>query len=112
MKNRLSLVAGIFAVLLISVSLIPSRSVAALAAGSMQLPIGKNCTVQLRRGDGLGAAATSPVSPLTGSFNGGDTSVSGKLHSANEEWLVIEGANDSLLWVPKGSILLVQVAKQ
>src|ERR1043165_3397487 len=58
MKNRLSLVAGIFAVLLISVSLIPSRSVAALAAGSMQLPIGKNCTVQLRRGDGLGAAAT------------------------------------------------------
>src|SRR5689334_20168433 len=110
MKNSLlSLVAGIFAVVLISLSVMPRKSVAALGAGSTQLPIGRNCTVQLRRGDGLGAAATAPVSPVTGNSNGGDTSVSGKLYSVNEEWVVIEGVNDSLLWIPKGSILLVQV---
>jgi hypothetical protein len=112
MKNGLNWFVGLSAAVVLSFSMMTRRADAALSAGATQLPLGKNCTVQLRRGDALGVATTGPIAPLTGSFNGGETAVSGKLHSANDEWVVIEGANNSLLWIPKRSILLVQAPKQ
>ena len=56
---------------------------------------GASCIVQFRR-DALGSASSSPVSPLTGSLNGGETSVSGKLKSINAEWVVVEHAGEDL----------------
>jgi hypothetical protein len=69
-------------------------------------PIGKTCTVQLRR-DAMGAAAPVPIPPLSANHNGVDTCVTGKLKMINADWVVID-RNGADLWVPKSSVLLVQ----
>ena len=69
-------------------------------------PIGKNCTVQLRR-DAMGAAAPVPIPPLSANHNGIDTCVTGKLKMINPDWIVLD-RNGSDMWIPKSSVLLVQ----
>lgn len=46
---------------------------------------------------------------MTASINGADISVSGKLRNVTEEWIVIESGDQSLMWIPKAAILMVQV---
>jgi hypothetical protein len=67
---------------------------------------GKSCTIQFRR-DALGAAAALPVSPLTGSINGAETSISGTFVRFNDEWIVIESRGNEI-WVPRAVVLLLQ----
>ena len=74
------------------------------------LQIGKPCTIQFRR-DALGAAASLPVPPMTGSINGADTSIAGTLKRSTAEWLVIEKSGDEI-WIPKSVILLIQQRSQ
>ena len=69
--------------------------------------IGKNCTVQFRRGDGLGAGQNLPVSPTTDNINGSDVSVSGKLRAVADGWVTLEVQNAEYC-IPRESILLIQ----
>jgi hypothetical protein len=80
---------------------VPSTEMA-LADGNA----GKACTIQFRR-DALGAAASVPIAPTTGSFNGAPTTISGTLKSSRGDWVVIT-REDHDIWVPKQVILLVQ----
>jgi hypothetical protein len=109
-KSWSLLTAGIICAL--GVLLATRTETTAAFAGGMQLPPGKLCTVQFRRGDALGAGAPLPVNPLSNNINGAETSVSGKLKAALDEWIVIEqGAAE--LWIPKASVLLTRFdAKQ
>jgi hypothetical protein len=72
--------------------------------------VGENCTVQFRRGDGLGAGGDSPVSPNTGSINGTEVSVSGQLRAVSAGWIAVESGNTEYC-IPRESILLVQFNK-
>jgi hypothetical protein len=81
------------------------RSEAAFGNDSSR-PIGKNCTVQFKR-DLLGTARDLPVSPMTGSINGAETSVSGKLKFVTSEWVVIT-QNERDIWIQKSTVLLMQ----
>ena len=78
----------------------------ATAAGSSSPPVGKRCTIQFRR-DALGAAASLPVSPMTGNVNGADTAISGTLKSSVGEWVVLDYAGKET-WIPKTVVLLIQ----
>ena len=69
--------------------------------------IGKNCTVQFRRGDALGAGRDLPVSPTTDNINGADVSVSGKLRAVADGWIAIEFENTEYC-IPRESILLIK----
>jgi|SRR5579864_6148220 len=71
---------------------------------------GQNCTVQFRRGDGLGAGGSVPVSPTTNAQNGAEVCVSGKLQAVKGSWIVVE-ADNSEYYIPRESILLVQFNK-
>ena len=73
--------------------------------------IGKDCVVQFRRGDGLGAAGDIPVPPTTGNINGADVQIEGKLESVNGGWVVL-GQGDMERWIPRESILLIQFSKK
>lgn len=58
----------------------------------------------------MGAAASSPVYPMTDSINGANVSISGILKSASGEWIVLEVTDHSItsdLWIPKASVLLI-----
>jgi hypothetical protein len=72
--------------------------------------IGQNCTVQLRRGDGLGAASGSPVPPTTNAHNGAEVCISGKLQAVAGSWIVV-GADNRAYYIPRESILLIEVSK-
>lgn len=72
---------------------------------------GKQCTVQFKR-DALGAASLNPVPPLTNSFNGAETSVSGTLTHADADWIVIDSGTGSEWLIPKSNILLLRFAKE
>jgi hypothetical protein len=72
--------------------------------------IGQNCTVQFRRGDGLGAGGSAPVPPTTNAMNGAEVCVSGKLQTAGGGWIVI-GADKTEYCIPRESILLIQFNK-
>jgi hypothetical protein len=98
-------IAILVAVVSLALLLLPSRGRAAWTQTG--IPIGANCTIQFRR-DALGAASGVPVPPLTGSFNGADTCVAGKLKSINNDWLVLDHAGHDL-WVPKAAVLLFEV---
>jgi hypothetical protein len=69
-------------------------------------PAGAQCVVQFRR-DALGAAANLPVPPRTGSINGAETAIYGKLKHTRGEWIVLDrGSKD--VWVPKSVVLLIE----
>jgi hypothetical protein len=68
-------------------------------------PLGKNITVQFKR-DALGAAASSPVPPMSGMHNGAETSIAGTLKNVTPEWIVLD-RNGSETWIPKTAILLL-----
>ena len=72
--------------------------------------VGQNCTVQFRRGDGLGAGGGLPVPPTTGGINGAEVSVGGKLRAVSGGWIVVESATAEYC-IPRESILLVQFSK-
>jgi hypothetical protein len=75
------------------------------ALGGMSPPP-KPCTIQFRR-DALGAAASLPISPLTDSLNGGETSISGTLKMVNDDWVVLDrGGKD--IWVSRSVVLLIK----
>jgi hypothetical protein len=103
---RAKLIIGGSALVLLLILLVSCHKSGPKAVAEPIPPLGKNCTVQFRR-DALGAAATSPIPPLTGSFNGAETAIGGKLKNVTSEWIVIERAG-SELWIPKRSVLLLQ----
>jgi hypothetical protein len=71
--------------------------------------IGKNCTIQFRRGDALGSAAALPVPPTTDSINGSEVEIAGALISMDSDWVVIKAVNKSgETWITRSSILLIQ----
>jgi hypothetical protein len=72
--------------------------------------IGQNCTVQFRRGDGLGAGSSLPVPPTTNAVNGAEVFVSGKLQTVGGGWVVVEG-NKREYCIPRESILLIEFGK-
>lgn len=72
--------------------------------------VGQNCIVQFKRGDGLGAGGNLPVSPTTGTINGAEVSVSGKLRAVSGGWIAVESDNREYC-IPRESILLVQFSK-
>jgi hypothetical protein len=72
--------------------------------------VGQNCIVQFRRGDGLGAAGSLPVSATTGSINGAEVSVSGKLRAVSGGWIAVESGSTEYD-IPRESILLVQFGR-
>jgi hypothetical protein len=82
------------------------RSLAAIG-GSVAQPKGKVCTVQLRR-DALGSAAASPVPPLTGSINGVQVAITGKVLVMDSEWVMVATEKDGTIYIPKEVVLLVQ----
>ena len=92
---------------------IPAALIFLTGCGS-EPPVGKDVVVQFDR-SALGAAANLPISPTTGSINGAVTSLSGKLHSITEEWVIIEqstaATNGTLrkkFWIPRDKVLLIQ----
>jgi hypothetical protein len=72
--------------------------------------IGQNCTVQFRRGDGLGAGGSAPVPPTANAMNGAEVSVSGKLQAVAGSWIVV-ATDEREYCIPRESILLVQFNK-
>jgi hypothetical protein len=72
--------------------------------------IGKSCTVQFKRGDGLGSGANLPVPPTTGNINGASVNVSGKLRAVSGGWIAVETGQTEYC-IPRESILLVQFDK-
>ncbi len=72
--------------------------------------VGQNCTVQFRRGDGLGAGGGLPVSPTTGSINGAQVNLSGKLKAVSGGWIELENGSVEYC-IPRESILLVEFSK-
>ena len=72
--------------------------------------IGKNVIIQFRR-DALGAAASSPISPNTGSINGASTFLSGSLQKVDATGIVIGNHQrpTSSRWIPREVILFVEL---
>ena len=113
MKKRFEVLAAAVVVVVVATLFVSARrSEAAFGGGVSQPPIGKMCTIQFRRGDALGGAGNLPVAPTANSINGSATSIVGKLRSVSDEWLVVEGVNQSVIWVPKAAVLLVQVPNE
>jgi len=79
------------------------------AAAADATTSGKPCTVQFRR-DALGAAASLPISPMTGGINGADTTISCIYKSTREDWVIVHRA-DKEVWIPKSVILLIEFGK-
>ena len=78
----------------------------ATAADSSGSTAGKPCTVQFRR-DALGAAASLPISPMTGGINGADTAISCTFKSTRDDWVIVNRAGREV-WIPKSVILLIE----
>jgi len=111
MKSHLTMLTATVVLCITILFVSQNNSRAAFGSGLSQPPIGKDCVIQFRRGDALGGASNLPVSPITGSINGAQTSMAGKLRNVTEEWIVIE-SNASTYWIPKASILLIQLGNQ
>jgi hypothetical protein len=114
MKKRFGVLAAAFGTAVVAAVVMVStrQAEAAFGGGISQPPLGKVCTIQFRRGDALGGAGNLPVPPTTDSINGSATSISGKLRSVSDEWIVVEAANQSMIWVPKTAVLLVMAPNQ
>ena len=69
---------------------------------------GAFCKIQFRR-DILGASRELPVSPMTGSINGAEVSVSGRFQRADSEWMILTTTDEQELWIPRSGILLMEV---
>ena len=106
MKAKLIALISSLVLLLILFAACHKRPAPKTVADTTLPPIGKACTVQLRR-DALGAASPNPIPPLTDMHNGAETSVGGKLKSVTPEWIVLDRTGHEL-WIPKSSVLLVQ----
>ena len=104
MKKQFGMFLGGIALLIALVFATSNQTKAALG-GERTPPVGKECVVQFRR-DALGTAASLPVAPTTGSINGAQTAIGGKLLMVNSEWVLLNNGND--LWIPRASILLIQ----
>ena len=103
---RAKLIIGASALVLLLVILVSCHKSPPKPVAELTPPLGRNCTVQFRR-DALGAASTSPIPPLAGNFNGGETAIGGRLKNVTSEWIVLERAG-SELWIPRSSVLLLQ----
>ncbi len=77
---------------------------------SVDLPIGRGCTVQFRR-DLLGGSAQNPIPPTTDFINGANVSVHGTLLKVDAEWVVIRSDNTTL-WIPRSNVLLLSTFSQ
>ena len=69
--------------------------------------IGRACSVQFRRGDGLGAGDGNPVPPTTSNINGADVSVNGKLMAVGGGWVTVVAGKVEYC-IPRESILLIE----
>jgi hypothetical protein len=72
----------------------------------LEAKIGKVCTIQFRRGDGLGAGAQNPVPPNSDTMNGAEVSMVGTLMAVKGDWVVINFKGNEV-WIPRSSILLI-----
>ena len=86
MKNLMILVCPLLAAATLALINTGCNSAGASSTGPQR---GVQCTVQFRR-DALGAAASLPISPMTGGINGADTALSGKLIGTTDEWIILE----------------------
>jgi len=80
-------------------------------SSEIDLKPGGYYTVFIRR-DMLGAATNLPISPTATSINGASVSVQGRLLDINHEALLLENTDRggrSLYWIPKNSILMIQI---
>lgn len=71
--------------------------------------VGLYAKVQFRR-DLLGAHAELPIAPTTSSINGAETSISGRIKGVNDEGVLLD-SGQRIYWVPKESILLLDIKK-
>ena len=101
MKTLLSILACVAAIA-VTVSFTGcGRAIGAESSGA-----GKPCTVQFRR-DALGAAASLPISPTTGSINGAETAISGRYVGTREDWVIVSRGEHEV-WIPRSVILLIE----
>ena len=68
--------------------------------------LGKPCTVQFKR-NALGGASL-PVLPTTNTINGAVVSISGTLKKIDKDAVIISDGTTTY-WIPKDSILLIQI---
>lgn len=114
MPWRIGLVLTAFSGIAVAVAAIdssvqPKDAVAASSQGPpLKAPIGEFCRVQLRR-DAIGAE-NAAGSLTAGSINGAIIGIGGRLCHFDQEWLVLENAEE-FLWIPRGSVLLLRQSK-
>jgi gas vesicle protein len=106
MKTRFGILVGGIAVVVALMLATPKETKAAFG-GETSPPIGKSCSIQFRR-DALGAAASLPIAPTTGSFNGAETSLAGKLKMVSSDWIVLDNQHGNDVWIPRVCVLLIQ----
>lgn len=99
------------AAIALTIWLATQRPATAAFSSGAQPPVGKECTVQFRRGDALGGAGNLPVNPTTGSINGAEVALSGILRTITSEWISLETQQHQTLWIPKESVLLIQTSR-
>lgn len=80
-------------------------------ACSAEPPAGREATVQFRRGDSLGGGGGLPVGPEASSINGAKLSLSGQINKVGKEWIVLD-SEGSEIWIPIGSILLIEYSNK
>lgn len=66
------------------------------------------CTVHFVR-DALGVADKSPVPITSGNHNGATITLSGRIQSMNDQWLVLSKTDKEQYWVARDHILYLQV---
>jgi hypothetical protein len=93
-----------------SESMRPARSEEAVTNTGQEL-VGRRCRVRFRR-DVLGVAGQAYISPTA------DTAVpnqplyvEGVVQSVRRDAIVLEGANDQLIWIPIENVLMVETVK-
>ena len=85
-------------------------SAAGISAEMLDIEPETMVKVQFRR-DALGAATSVPVSPRTGSFNGAETSLTGKFKRSTGDWIILSDhqRQEHEYWIPVHSILHLEV---
>jgi len=83
--------------------------------GTLASKIGSPCTVQIRRGDALGAGAGNPVPPTSDMHNGAAVCVSGTLTRVAHDWILVTSTDNAVVkeyHIPREAILLVEFQKR